>query len=103
MIWILRQLSRKAISHKLSDGSIGDLYLRCTTNLVNNSVQTQATHFMDLRLLAIKKLDGSGVIGTPATRIHRPTDGYHCSPTDQVFGEETAVRMSASKSDHDYK
>ena len=58
---------------------------------------------MDLGLLEINKLNESGVLGTTATSIRRPMDGYHWSATDCVFSEATSVRMSAAKSAHDYK
>ena len=57
---------------------------------------------MDLGLLSINTLNKSGVFGTPATRILRPTDVSHWSATYHVFDEATAVGMSASNSDHDY-
>ena len=57
---------------------------------------------MDLGLLAINTLNESGVLGTPATRIRRRTDGSHWGATDHIFGEETYVGMSVAKSDHNY-
>ena len=57
---------------------------------------------MDLGLLAINKLNESVVFGTTTTSIRRPTYGPHWRARDNVFGEATAVRMSAANSDHDY-
>ena len=42
-------------------------------------------------------------LNTPATSIRRPTDGFHWSAPDHVFGEATAVGMLAAKSDLDYR
>ena len=92
----------KAIGHKLSDGSNNDLYLRCRMNFANDTVQNQAPHFMDLGLLDTNKLNERGVIGTPATKIRMPKDGSHWMAPYHVFGETTAVGMSAEKSDHEY-
>ena len=47
----------KIISHKLSNGSSGDLYLRFRMNFVDNLVQSQAPKFMNLGFLAINALD----------------------------------------------
>ena len=71
-------------------------------SFVNNPVQTQDPHFMDLGLLAINTLNEIVVLGTPDTMIQRPTDRFHWSAPDHVFSEATAVRMSAAKSDHNY-
>ena len=92
----------KMICHKLSDGSSGELYLGCRMNFVNDPVQTQDPHFMDMGLYAINTLNESCFLGSPTTRIRRPTGGYHWSAPDHVFGEATAVVMSAAKSDHEY-
>ena len=93
---------RKVIVHKLSDGSINDLYLRCRMNFAADVFQTQAPQFMNLGLLTINTLDESGFLVPPATRIRRPTNGSHWSDLDLIFGEATAVGMSAAKSYHDY-
>ena len=58
----------KVISHKLSNGSIYDLYLRCGINFASDIVQTQTPHFMDMGLLATNTLNESGVLGTNANR-----------------------------------
>ena len=92
----------KVIGHKSSDGSSNDLYWRCRMNFVGDVVQTQTPQFMDLGISTSNALDESCVLGTPATSIQRPTDESHWSAPDHVFGEDTAVRMSKSKSDHDY-
>ena len=72
-------------------------------NLLSNVVQNEAPQFVDLGILAIKKLNKSGVLGTTATIIRRPTDGSHWTDLDHVFGEATAVGMSAARSDQDYR
>ena len=95
-------ISSKVIGHKLSGGSSNDLYLRCRMKLPADVVQTQTPKFMDMGLSTFNTLDERGVLGTPATRIRRPMDGSHWSGPDHVFGEATAVVMSAAKSDHDY-
>ena len=59
----------KVIGHKLSKGSSGDLYLRCRTNFANDPVQIQAPHFIGMGLPAIKTLNESSLLSTPATRI----------------------------------
>ena len=92
----------KVIDHKLYNGSSNDLYSHCRMNFVNDPVQTQAPHFMYMRLPAISTLNESGVLGTPDTRIRRPGCVSHCRAPDHVFGETTAVGMSVSKSGHDY-
>ena len=92
----------KVIGHKISDGSSDDIYSRCRLNFANDPIQTQAPHFMDMGLPTINILNESGVLGNPATKIQRPTDVSHWSAPDHVFGEATAVGMSAANSDHDY-
>ena len=71
-------------------------------NFLSNFVQTLAPQFVDLGLLSITILNESGALGTPVTRIRRPTDGYNWSAPGHVFGGATAVGMSAEKSDNDY-
>ena len=71
-------------------------------NFAGDVVQTQAPQFMDLEILDINTLNESGVLGTPVTRIQRPADVAYWRVPDHVFGEATAVGMSAAKSDHDY-
>ena len=66
----------KVIDHKLYNGSSNDLYSHCRMNFVNDPVQTQAPHFMYMRLPAISTLNESGVLGTPDTRIRRPGASY---------------------------
>ena len=92
----------KEIGHKLSDSSSDDLYLLCRMNLASDVVQTEVPQFMDLGLPDINTFHKSGVLGTSATRISRPTDGSHLSAPYHVFGEETAAGISAAKSYHDY-
>ena len=57
---------------------------------------------MDLGILAVNTLNEFGILGTPDNRIRRPKDGYHWLAPDHVFGEATAVRISAGRSDQDY-
>ena len=64
-------------------------------NFAGGVVQTQTPQFMDLGLSAIKAFDEISFLGTPVTRIRRPTDGSHWSAPDHVFGETIAVGMSA--------
>ena len=92
----------KVIGCILSDGSRDDLYLRCRMKFLSNVVQTEAPPFVDLGIPSINTLNESGVLGTPVTRIRRPTDGSHCTTPDNFFGEETEVGMSAAKLDHEY-
>ena len=56
---------------------------------------------MDMGIPSINLLNGSSVLGTPATRILRPTDEYYWTAPDHVFGEATAVVISAKNSDHE--
>ena len=92
----------KVTDQKLSEGSRNDLYLCCRLNFAADIVQTQAPQGMDLGLLTMNKLNKNSLLGTPDTRIKRLTDGSYWSTSDYVFGEATAVGMSAAKSDHDY-
>ena len=92
----------KVVWHKLSNSSRYELYLRCRMKLAADVVQTQTPQLMDLGLPTIKILDERGVLGTPDTRIWRPTDGSCRSVPNNIFGQATAVEMSAAKSNHDY-
>ena len=87
----------KVIGHKLSDGSRDYLYLCCRMNFTADVVQNQASKFMNLGIPPINTLDESGVLGTPATRIRRLTDGYYYNSPDHFFGEVTVVGMSAEE------
>ena len=91
-----------AIGHKLPICSRYDLYLRYRMKFLGDVVQTQAPQFMDMWLLTINTFNESGVLGIPATRIIRPVYGSHWSMPNHIFGDVTAVGMSAAKSDHDY-
>ena len=71
-------------------------------NFAADIVQTQATQLMDLGIPTINILNESGVLSTPATRIRSPAYGSHWRAPDHVFGEATAVGMSAATSDSDY-
>ena len=92
----------KVIGQKLADGSSWDLYFCCRINFENDYSQIQASQFMNLGILAINTLNEGGLLGTTATRVLSPEDGSNWSALNHVFGEATAVRMSATKSDHDY-
>ena len=80
-------ISSRLIGHKLYDGSIDDLYLRCRMNFANYTFQTQDPHFMDMGLPEINTSNRNSVLNTPATRILRPMDGSHWTFTDHVFGK----------------
>ena len=100
--WKPASIFSKLISHKPSDSSSDDLYSHFRMNLVSDVVQTEASQFVDLGILAINTLNESSVFGTPVARIKRTEYVSHWSVTDHVIGDSTAVRMIASKSDHDY-
>ena len=57
---------------------------------------------MDMGLPTINTWDDIIVLGTPATKIRRNTDGSHWSAYNQVFGEAIVLGISAEKSNHDY-
>ena len=92
----------KVIGHKLFNASSDDLYSSYRMNFVNDPVQTQYPHFMDMGILAIHALNESDFLGTSITSIQRLTYGYHWRAPDHVFGEATSVGMSAEKSDNEY-
>ena len=85
----------KVTSHKISNGSSGDLYTRCRMNLGADPVQTQILKFIDLGFLIINALDEIIGLSTPNSIIRRPTDGYHWSTSDHIFGEAIVVGMSS--------
>ena len=87
----------KVVGHKLSDGSIDDLYLRYRMNFVGDVIQTQTPQFMDLGLSTINALDESSVLSTPAIRIQRPMYESHWSAPYYFFGEATSVGISEAK------
>ena len=49
---------------------------------------------MDLGILYINTLNESSVLGNFASSIQNPTEIYHLSAPDNIFGEATAVGMS---------
>ena len=57
---------------------------------------------MELRLLAVNASDGFSNFVTPTTRIRRLMGGTHWSAPYYVFGEATAVGISATKSEKIY-
>ena len=92
----------RVIGQKISDGSIGDLYTRCRVKCASDPIKNQTPQFMDLGFLTINALDKISGLSNPATRIQRPTDGYHWSASTHVFGEAKSVGLSEAKSDYDY-
>ena len=81
----LTYIFSKAISDKLSGGSIGDLYIFCRTNFADDHVQTQTPQLMNLGFLTIKELDEVSGLSTPTTIIWRPMYGSHWSAPNHVF------------------
>ena len=71
-------------------------------NLTVDPVQTQTLQFVDLGISTINTLDEGSSLSTPDIRIRRPTDSYHWSAPNYIFGEATAVVVSEEKSDYDY-
>ena len=76
--------------------------MHCRINFAYYPVQVHTPQFMNIGFSNINTLDESSALGTPATRILRPTDESHWIVPDHDFGEVTAVGMSVAKSDHDY-
>ena len=83
-------------------GSSRDLYTRCRMNFADDTVQTHTSQFINLGFLTINALDEICALSTPATRIQQPMGAAHWSALDHVFGEASAVEMSAAKSYHGY-
>ena len=71
-------------------------------DFTRNTVETEAPNFVGLGILAVNELDEFNTFCTPATIIRRPTDGPHWPAPDHVFGEATAIGMSAEKSEQKY-
>ena len=92
----------KLIDIELSHGYRYNLYLRCQMNFMSDVVQTEAPQFVDLGILAVNRSNEFGVLGTPTTRMRRPSDVSHLSAPDHAFGEATAFVMRAPRSDRDY-
>ena len=92
----------KVIGRELYHGSSADLYLRCWMDFASNIVGTEAKKFVELCLPDVNTSDEVGIFVTPATRIRRPTDGYHWSAPDHFFGESIEFRKSAIMSEQDY-
>ena len=65
-------------------------------------VRTEAPHFVEFGLLAVNTSDEVDILGTPATRIRRQTDGSHWLAPYHLFGRAKAVGMSATRSEQDY-
>ena len=93
---------RKVISHKISDGSRGDLYALCRMKFADYPVQSHKSQFIDLGLYTTNALDESSGLINLTTIIRRPIYGAHWSAPDHVFGETIALGVSESKSYHDY-
>ena len=92
----------KVIFCDFSHGSSDNLYSRCKMNFSSDFVQTDAPQFVDLGFPAINTSNELSVLGTLDIRIITQTDGSHWLAPDHVFGEATAVRMSAARSEQDY-
>ena len=71
-------------------------------NFAANTVHTQTPQLMDLGFSAINVLYESSVLGTPATKIRRPTDESHWSDPNHDFGEATVIGISEVRFNHDY-
>ena len=71
-------------------------------DFVNNVVRTEAPNFAELGIPAVNTSDEVNILGTPATRIISSRDRSHRSDTDILFCKPTAVRMSATRSEHNY-
>ena len=71
-------------------------------NLTADPVQTHTTQFVYLRLSTTNSLDEGSGLSTPTTRILRPMYGANWSAPNHIFGENTEVGLSKSKSDYDY-
>ena len=70
---------------------------------MSNAVVTEAPYFVDLGLLAINASYEVNIFGTPATIIRNQTYGTHWSAPDHIFGGDTAVGMSTTRSEQDYR
>ena len=92
----------KVIGCELSHGSSADFYLRYQMNFESNAVQTKAPQFMELGIPAVNTSNDFGIQVTPDTRTRSPMDGSHWSASDHIFGEATAVRISAARSEQKY-
>ena len=57
---------------------------------------------MELGIPAVNTSGEVNILGTPATRIRRLMDVSHWSALDHVFGKDTAVGMSETRSEVDY-
>ena len=92
----------KVIGNEMPHSSGGNPYLRCQVHFTSNAVGTKAPQFLDLRLPNVNALDEVNIFGTPTDIIRRLTDVSHSSALDLVFGEATAVGMSATRLEQDY-
>ena len=65
----LASIFSKAIGDKLSNGSIPDLYMQCSMNVTEYTVQTHTPKFVDMGLSNINALDEGSVLSNTATII----------------------------------
>ena len=92
----------KVIGRELSYGSFADVYSLCKMDFASNVVRTKAPYFVELGLPDVNTSDEVYILGTPDTRIRRPTYVSHWYAPDHVFGEETAFGMGVTRSEQDY-
>ena len=92
----------KVISHKVSDESRSDVYLRCWMNLTHDAVFSESPNFVNLGLSSVHTLDELGSIFIPTTRIGRMADGYNWLTPVHCIGEATADRVIRTRSEQNY-
>ena len=88
----------KVIGSEISHGSRDGLYLRFRMDFLSCAFQTKAPQLVDFGFPTTNKYNELGVLGTPTTRIQRPTYGSHWTVSDHVFGESTAVGIIVANS-----
>ena len=88
---------------ELSHGSSAEPYSRCRMDFSSNYFQTLASHFVELGIMATNTLDEVNIFGNPATIIINLKDGSHWYAPDHVFGEATEDKMSATRSEQEYR
>ena len=74
----------KLIGHKISHGSIGDLYTRCRMNFAADPVQTQTPQFMNLGFSTINALDKIIGLSTPAEKVENLTREFNIHYRDCI-------------------
>ena len=70
---------------------------------MSNSVRTEAPDLVELGIPDVNILDEFNTSGTSSTRFRRLKGGPHRSAPDHILGEFTAVRMSGTKSELNYR